>query len=300
MNTVLRSLVLGVAGWLALSTAASATCRDAVVLIHGNSATPASFDNTYDELRRRGYAASEIVRQDWGSKTCAACNDHNGSEETPVLNALVDALARSCTGKIDVVGHSMGVTLADGRSCATTWPAAWTVSLASLAPTAPAQLRHVSVQRGHQQLRPIRPVDRQPHAERHCRPAPGQPHVFDQVVDGPGGVPDRRAHSRRRACLADHRRKCQLHLCHRPFRPAHGRGRDPSEPDPVIGSRRKQVQRRVSGMDELSDTPVWKLQRSYYGWMFIRNVSDPLSYRACHDRIWIQPCQTCKQDKLRR
>lgn len=41
-------------------------------------------------------------------------------------------------------------------------------------------------------------------------------------------------------------------------------------------------------MDELSDTPVWKLQCSYYGWMFIRNVSDPLSYRACHDRIWIQ------------
>ena len=115
MNTVLRSLVLGVSGWLALSTAASATCRDAVVLVHGNSATPASFDNTYDELRRRGCAASEIVRPDWGSKTCAACNDHNGSEETPVLNALVDALARSCTGRIDVVGHSMGVTLAAGQ-----------------------------------------------------------------------------------------------------------------------------------------------------------------------------------------
>ena len=115
MNTVLRSLVLGVSGWLALSTAASATCRDAVVLVHGNSATPASFENTYDELRRRGCAASEIVRPDWGSKTCAACNDHNGSEETPVLNALVDALARSCTGRIDVVGHSMGVTLAAGQ-----------------------------------------------------------------------------------------------------------------------------------------------------------------------------------------
>lgn len=97
----------------------------------------ALFDNTYNELRRRGYAASEIVMPDWGSKTFTACNDHNGCEETPPLNALVDALARSCTGKIDVVGHSVGVTLAHGRSCATTWPAAWTVSLASLAPTAP-------------------------------------------------------------------------------------------------------------------------------------------------------------------
>ena len=113
MNTVLRSILLRLAGWLTLSTPASAVCRDAVVLVHGNGARPSSFDNTYDELRRRGCAASEIVRPDWGSKTSAACNDHNGSEETPVLNALVDALARSCTGKIDVVGHSMGVTLAD-------------------------------------------------------------------------------------------------------------------------------------------------------------------------------------------
>ena len=112
MRTVLHSILLGVAGWLALSTTASAACRDAVVLVHGNGATPASFDNTYNELRRRGYLASEIVRPNWGSKTCAACNDHNGSEETPVLNALTEALAQSCTGRIDVVGHSMGVTLA--------------------------------------------------------------------------------------------------------------------------------------------------------------------------------------------
>jgi len=29
-----------------------------------------------------------------------------------VLDALVEAIARSCTGRIDVIGHSMGVTLA--------------------------------------------------------------------------------------------------------------------------------------------------------------------------------------------
>jgi len=92
--------------------AASAACRDAVVLVHGNAGSPSQFDNTYVELRARGLADSEILRPDWGSKACPACNDHNGSEEAPVLDALVEAIARSCTGKIDVIGHSMGVTLA--------------------------------------------------------------------------------------------------------------------------------------------------------------------------------------------
>jgi triacylglycerol lipase len=91
---------------------AAAQCRDAVVLVHGNTGSPADFDNTYIELRARGYPASQIHRPNWGSKTCAACNDHNGSEETPVLNAMVNAIAGSCTGRIDVIGHSMGATLA--------------------------------------------------------------------------------------------------------------------------------------------------------------------------------------------
>ncbi len=87
-------------------------CRDAVVLVHGNAGSPADFDNTYNALRANGYAASQILRPNWGSKTCPACNDHNGGEETPVLNAMVEALARSCTSRIDVIGHSMGATLA--------------------------------------------------------------------------------------------------------------------------------------------------------------------------------------------
>lgn len=89
-----------------------AACRDAVVMVHGNAGQPSHFDNTYDTLRARGYAANELFRPSWGSKTCAACNNHSGSEEAPVLDALVDALARSCTGRIDVLGHSMGATLA--------------------------------------------------------------------------------------------------------------------------------------------------------------------------------------------
>lgn len=87
-------------------------CRDAVVLVHGNTADPSSWNNTYNELLSRGYNSSEIHRPDWGSKSCAGCNDHSGSEETPVRNAIQSALAGSCTGNIDVIGHSMGATLA--------------------------------------------------------------------------------------------------------------------------------------------------------------------------------------------
>ncbi|MDP1696414.1 MAG: alpha/beta fold hydrolase [Xanthomonadaceae bacterium] len=102
-------LILGLAG--VLSAPVRAACVDSVVLVHGNTGTPSQFDNTYVELRARGYTDAQILRPSWGRKTCAACNNHSGSEETPVENALIDAIASSCTGRIDVIGHSMGVTL---------------------------------------------------------------------------------------------------------------------------------------------------------------------------------------------
>lgn len=112
MNNKYLSIVK--AGLLLLSTIAfsSWACRDAVVLVHGNTADPSSWNNTYNELLSRGYNSSDIYRPDWGSKSCAGCNDHSGSEETPVRNAIQSALASSCTGSIDVIGHSMGATLA--------------------------------------------------------------------------------------------------------------------------------------------------------------------------------------------
>lgn len=89
-----------------------ATCRDSVVLVHGNTATPDSWNNTYQLLLNQGYSNSDIFRPDWGSKTCAACNNHSGSEEIPVRQAISQAISQSCTGKIDVIAHSMGATLA--------------------------------------------------------------------------------------------------------------------------------------------------------------------------------------------
>ena len=109
-----KRLILGLAALLLLAPLGvlHAACHDNVVLVHGNTGSPSDFDNTRQELLSRGYSASQIFTPNWGSKTCAACNDHNGSEETPVANAIVDAIAASCTGKIDVIGHSMGATLA--------------------------------------------------------------------------------------------------------------------------------------------------------------------------------------------
>lgn len=97
---------------LSAGSSAIAQCRDAVVLVHGNAGNPSDFDNTYNELLSRGYSPADIYRPNWGSKSCPACNNHSGSEETPVYNAISDALDNSCTGKIDVIGHSMGGTLA--------------------------------------------------------------------------------------------------------------------------------------------------------------------------------------------
>ena len=109
MRFVIRGLFalsLGIVG-----TAAHAICVDNVVLVHGNSGSPADFVNTTNTLLARGYTNAQIFRPSWGT-SCAACNDHQGSEETPVENAMIDAVASSCTGRIDVIGHSMGATLA--------------------------------------------------------------------------------------------------------------------------------------------------------------------------------------------
>lgn len=104
-------LVIVMIGFVSSKAHANA-CKDAVVLVHGNTVTPSSWDNTYNALLNAGYTSSDIYRPNWGSKYCAVCNNHSGSEETPVRQAISTALANSCTGKIDVIGHSMGASLA--------------------------------------------------------------------------------------------------------------------------------------------------------------------------------------------
>lgn len=106
MKTILLLLLTSI------SFSSWAACRDSVVLVHGNTSQPASWDNTYSKLKLEGYLDAEIYRPSWGNSVCAACNNHQGAEELPVRQALSEAVAQSCTGKIDVIGHSMGATLA--------------------------------------------------------------------------------------------------------------------------------------------------------------------------------------------
>lgn len=101
---------LGLLVALVLSGTALA-CKDAVVLVHGNAGSSNDWINTHNELLSRGYSSSDIFTPNWGSSN-PALNNHSGTEETPVRNAINNAVNASCTGKIDVIGHSMGVTLA--------------------------------------------------------------------------------------------------------------------------------------------------------------------------------------------
>jgi pimeloyl-ACP methyl ester carboxylesterase len=109
--TALLSKTLLLLGVLLMNGTLQAACVDSVVLVHGNSGSPSDWDNTYELLLDNGYSSSQIYRPSWGS-SYAANNNHSGSEETPVRNDISAALNASCTGKIDVIGHSMGVTLA--------------------------------------------------------------------------------------------------------------------------------------------------------------------------------------------
>lgn len=83
-----------------------------IVMVHGNAGYPSHWDRTVSYFLSHGWTSSKIIRPNWGSKTCAACNDHCGSELDTVIAALQTAKNQSSTGKIDVMGHSMGVTLA--------------------------------------------------------------------------------------------------------------------------------------------------------------------------------------------
>ncbi|MES2317757.1 MAG: lipase [Pseudomonadota bacterium] len=89
-----------------------AACLDNVVMVHGNAASPSAWNNTVSMLKSRGYLDSQIFRPNWGSKTNAGSNDHGATNTGVVKSAMTSAYGSSCTGKIDVIGHSMGVTLA--------------------------------------------------------------------------------------------------------------------------------------------------------------------------------------------
>jgi triacylglycerol lipase len=111
-NFPLLQKLFSIAALSVVAITANAACVDNVVMVHGNTGYPSDWNNTVSTLKSRGYTDSQIYRPNWGSKICAACNDHSSSNTSPVKSSLQAAKSASCTGKIDVIGHSMGVTLA--------------------------------------------------------------------------------------------------------------------------------------------------------------------------------------------
>jgi len=99
---------------LASPFAVQAACVDNVVMVHGNTGTPSQWNNTVNLLISKGWTSSQIYRPDWGYKSAlqASLNSHDSTNTGKVKTAITNALNSSCTGKIDVLGHSMGVTLA--------------------------------------------------------------------------------------------------------------------------------------------------------------------------------------------
>jgi triacylglycerol lipase len=106
------SRLLAAAALVLAGGSARAACLDNVVLVHGNTGSPSHWNDTVAVLKGRGYLASQLFLPNWGSKTNAGSNDHGATNTSVVKNSMTAAYASSCTGKIDVIGHSMGVTLA--------------------------------------------------------------------------------------------------------------------------------------------------------------------------------------------
>ena len=104
--------LLPAAALLFASAGAHAACLDNVVLVHGNAGSPSHWNDTVATLKGRGYLATQLFLPNWGSKTSPGSNDHGSTNTAVVKNSITAAYNSSCTGKIDVIGHSMGVTLA--------------------------------------------------------------------------------------------------------------------------------------------------------------------------------------------
>lgn len=104
--------LLPAAALLLATSGAHAACLDNVVLVHGNAGSPSHWNDTVATLKGRGYLATQLFLPNWGSKTSPGSNDHGSTNTAVVKNSITAAYSSSCTGKVDVIGHSMGVTLA--------------------------------------------------------------------------------------------------------------------------------------------------------------------------------------------
>lgn len=96
------------------ASAGEKVTKEPVIFIHGNSDSAAGWKNSIEHFAKQGYKPSEMYAMTWGpSDPKQASQQHHSREYTEEVRAFIQAV-KEYTGaeKVDVIGHSMGVTLA--------------------------------------------------------------------------------------------------------------------------------------------------------------------------------------------
>ena len=88
--------------------------KEPVIFIHGNSDSAAGWKNSIETFSKNGYKPSEMYAMTWGPANPLKAGEQAHSEKyLGEVRAFIEAV-KKYTGaeKVDVIGHSMGVTLA--------------------------------------------------------------------------------------------------------------------------------------------------------------------------------------------
>ncbi|MFL5355712.1 lipase family protein [Archangium sp.] len=88
--------------------------QEPVIFIHGNSDSAAGWKGSIESFAKQGYKPSEMYAMTWGpSNPLQASQQHHSEKYLEEVRAFIQAV-KEYTGakKVDVIGHSMGVTLA--------------------------------------------------------------------------------------------------------------------------------------------------------------------------------------------
>jgi triacylglycerol lipase len=88
--------------------------KEPVIFIHGNSDSAAGWKNSVETFSKNGYKPGEMYAMTWGPNNALKAGQQYHSEKyLSEVRAFIQAV-KEYTGasKVDVIGHSMGVTLA--------------------------------------------------------------------------------------------------------------------------------------------------------------------------------------------
>ena len=101
------------------TSAGQAIVNQPVIFIHGNSdraigGTYGGWNNSIDYFLANGYTSAEVYATTWGpaSTSSAASQTHDRANVMHVRKFIEAVLAYTGASKVDIVSHSMGVTLA--------------------------------------------------------------------------------------------------------------------------------------------------------------------------------------------